>query len=172
MNDFLAPTFGGLLFALICIAFMALRLRKEPSPYDERQLIAQGKGYKLAFFTLLSTLAVYSLYWSRANEAVLLPSMAILLCITAAVAVFACYCIIKDAYTPLTARPVLNVVLFSLFGVALTGISVFKLITFGAMENGHVGMPVCGLVLGGFALGLAAVLAVKTALDRKDNEDE
>ena len=172
MKDNFDSAFIGMIAVIIYMVFIALRRGKRPSPYDERQLIAQGKGYKLALFTLMGALAVYALYWSRAEMAILLPPMAIVMCICCAAFAFGAYCVIKDAYLPLTSRPVLNVVVFTLFGIALTGIGVFKVIALGALENGYVGMPVLGLVLGVLALGLAAVLAVKTVCDRKENEDE
>ena len=172
MKEYFDSMFIGMVAVVIYMIFIALRRGSRPSPYDERQLIAQGKGYKLALFTLMGTLAIYALYWNGAEKAVLLPPMAITMCICCAAFAFGAYCVVKDAYLPLTSRPVLNVVMFTLFGLVLTGIGAFKVVVLGALENGYVGMPVLGLVLGVLALGLAVVLAVKTARDRKENEDE
>ena len=127
MNDSLEHNLGmlaGVLVgALVGIGIVALlfKLKVIDLTFDERQERARGQAYKYGFWTLLSCLLLYGfsdMVLGRWCE-VLVGAM---LCIAAALLVFASICIVKDAYLSLKEKP--RVVLTTLTIVAALNLAI------------------------------------------------
>ena len=98
--------FGLVVGVLVGVGIIALlfKLKVMDLTFDERQERARGQAYKYGFWTLLSCLLLYGFsdqIFGRWCD-VLVGAM---LCIAAALLVFASVCIVKDAYLSLKEKP-------------------------------------------------------------------
>ena len=110
MNHSLGYNFGmlaGVLVgALVGIGIIALlfKLKVMDLTFDERQERARGQAYKYGFWTLLTCLLLYGfsdMVLGRWCDVI----TGAMLCIAAALMVFASGCIVKDAYLSLKEKP-------------------------------------------------------------------
>ena len=83
-------------------ALIGFGARKEiRAQYDERQLIAQGRGYKWGFLSMLLGGTVYAIADSFMQTPILTPTELIFAVMCLGAGVMAVYDILKDAYIPL-----------------------------------------------------------------------
>ena len=97
---------GVLVGALVGIGIIALlfKLKVMDLTFDERQERARGQAYKYGFWTLMSCLLLYGfsdMVLGRWCDVI----TGVMLCIAAALMVFASVCIVKDAYLSLKEKP-------------------------------------------------------------------
>ena len=97
---------GVLVGALVGVGIIALlfKLKVMDLTFDERQERARGQAYKYGFWTLLACLLLYGfsdMVLGRWCD-VITGGM---LCLAAAMTVFASICIVKDAYLSLKEKP-------------------------------------------------------------------
>ena len=106
MEHSLGYIFGLLVGILVGVGIVALlfKLKVMDLTFDERQERARGQAYKYGFWTLLTCLLLYGFsdqIFGRWCEVL----VGAILCIAAALMVFASVCIVKDAYLSLKEKP-------------------------------------------------------------------
>ncbi len=74
---------------------------KEKQQFDERQIIARLRGYKLGFFTMMIFNAAYAIYAMMIEKPILNTDISMILSIVLGGLVFSVYVIWKDAYAEL-----------------------------------------------------------------------
>lgn len=99
----LAAVLVGVLVGVGIIALL-FKLKVMDLTFDERQERARGQAYKYGFWTLLTCLLLYGfsdMVLGRWCDVI----TGVMLCIAAALMVFASVCIVKDAYLSLKEKP-------------------------------------------------------------------
>ena len=97
---------GVLVGALVGVGIIALlfKLKVMDLTFDERQERARGQAYKYGFWTLMGCLLLYGfsdMVLGRWCDVI----TGVMLCVAAAMMVFASVCIVKDAYLSLKEKP-------------------------------------------------------------------
>ena len=97
---------GVLVGALVGVGIVALlfKLKVMDLTFDERQERARGQAYKYGFWTMLTCLLLYGfsdMVLGRWCDVI----TGVMLCVAAALMVFASVCIVKDAYLSLKEKP-------------------------------------------------------------------
>ena len=170
MEHSLGYIFGLLVGILVGVGIVALlfKLKVMDLTFDERQERARGQAYKYGFWTLLSCLLLYGFsdqIFGRWCD-VLVGAM---LCIAAALLVFASVCIVKDAYLSLKEKPRTIMILLTVVGSLNLAIGIMNwkngrvvqdgILTFGA-ANG-----ICGIMV----LVILAVYVVNHLLAKRED---
>lgn len=142
--------------------------------FDERQMIARGKAYKAAFFTLAGYVVFLAFIAEMYKSSVLLSIGGLWLGIMVSVLVFAITCILKDAYMSLYENAKGVLILFVAVGLLNFGVTAgniahgMKLI-----EDNKLSASSLNLMVGIVFMIVAAVFAGKLLYDKKqEKEDE
>ena len=140
---------GLLVGVLAGLAIVALAKKGKvlDCTFDERQELARGRAFKRAFFTLIIALAVYGasdLILGRWCDAL----AGVMLCICAAMVVFAATCIQHDAYLSLKETPRKVMTLFALLTVMNVAIGVSGLLKNGVVRDGILTYRATNLMAG------------------------
>ena len=161
---------GVLTGALVGVGIIALlfKLKVMDLTFDERQERARGQAYKYGFWTLLSCLLLYGfsdMVLGRWCD-VLAGAM---LCIAAALMVFASVCIVKDAYLSLKEKPRTVMTLLAVVSALNLAIGVMnwkngRVVEDGILTSGGVN-GICGFM----ALVILAVYLVNYLLAKRED---
>lgn len=141
--------------------------------YDERQMLARGQAYKVAFFTLMFYLFIVSFLSEIFKISLFMSFMGIWIGICFSITVFAIICIIKDAYMSLYENAKGIIMMFSV--VALLNIIVGAKNIFEKcpiIEDGAISVECMNLVVGAMFCVIAIVFGGKLIYDKKHVEEE
>ncbi|MCF2664102.1 hypothetical protein JQM66_05945 [Oscillibacter valericigenes] len=142
---------GVLVGVLVGVGIIALlfKLKVMDLTFDERQERARGQAYKYGFWTLVACLLLYGfsdMVLGRWCDVI----TGAMLCIAAALMVFASVCIVKDAYLSLKEKPRAIMTLLTVVSALNLGIGFMNwkhgrvvedgILTFSAVNG------ICGLV--------------------------
>ena len=142
---------GLLVGVLVGVGIIALlfKLKVMDLTFDERQERARGQAYKYGFWTLLSCLLLYGfsdMILGRWCDVI----TGAMLCVAAALLVFASVCIVKDAYLSLKEKPRAVMTLLTVVSILNLGIGIMNwkhgrvvedgVLTFAAVNG------ICGLM--------------------------
>ena len=144
---------GVLVGALVGLGMIALlfRLKVMDLTFDERQERARGQAYKYGFWTMITCLLLYGfsdMVLGRWCDVI----AGVMLCVAAAMVMFASVCIVKDAYLSLKEKPRKVMTL-------LTVITILNLaIGFMNWKNGRVVQD--GILTFGAANGICGIMVL------------
>ena len=133
--------------------------------YDERQLLCQGRAYKIAFYTLIGYLCAAAIFDLATGIKWCDQYTGMLIGIFLSVGVFAVVCIFTDAYVPLNNRPVRTLWILAVLGVMNIGIGLTS--SGPIIENGILTHNCTNLFAGVLLLILTALQGVKLLLDKR-----
>lgn len=170
----------GMASGVIFVALAAWIIRKiggkfggcgmKKKTYDERQLLARGKAYKNAFFTLIIYFIVAGTLYDFLNIRMLMSFGGLWIGICISVGVFAITCILKDAYMNLYENAKGIMMLF-LVGVLNIAISILNKVSL--LEEGVVSLESINLIAGILFLVISAVFFGREIYNKKQlGEDE
>ena len=154
-------------------AFVKKRQGKGPKGYDERQVAAQGRAAKAAYFTLLGYLLLYGFFdvlteivWCDRFTGVFVGALI-------SVAVYAVICIMEDAYFRVVDSTRTYIVLFAVVGVFNVALGVAHMVEGDFAENGVLQCQnsmnfFCGLMI----LTVLGAILVKLYRDKRQGETE
>ena len=92
----------GIIFGIsIVIATLLIKKAHKKERFDERQMLARLRGFKLGFFTILIYDSIYAFYSLFVEKTILTTFAAMVIGIVLGAAVFGVYVIWKDAYVAL-----------------------------------------------------------------------
>ena len=170
MEHSLGYIFGLLVGILVGVGIVALlfKLKVMDLTFDERQERARGQAYKYGFWTLLTCLLLYGFsdqIFGRWCDVL----VGAILCIAAALMVFASVCIVKDAYLSLKEKP--RAVLTTLTIVAALNLAIGvmnwksgRVVEDGILTSGGVN-GICGFM----ALVILVVYLVNYLLAKRED---
>lgn len=172
----------GVVFGILLLVLMSWLVQKtggkvswgyKKDSYDERQLLARGKAYKYAFYTLVIYMAVVSLISEFYGVTLFMSFCGIWIGVCLSVAVFAVICILKDAYMTLYENAKGVIMLFSMIALMNIGVAV-RIICEGRpmLVDGRFSVDCVNLVVGIMFCVILAVFCGKVVYNRKSLEAE
>ena len=166
---------GMLLGARLLVIFVAIITkgsRIESAKYDERQELEQGRGYRLAFYTMLVyTGLVYCFQMMEmipAHIAMFLYGGGIFL----GTAVYCIYCIWHDCYFALNQKTGTVLIVFALIAAFNLVFGIWSIIDGSIMENGQISFRGLNLLCGALFLVVGAALLAKKLCTGKEAVEE
>ena len=161
---------GVLVGALVGVGIVALlfKLKVMDLTFDERQERARGQAYKYGFWTLLSCLLLYGFsdqIFGRWCD-VLVGAM---LCIAAALLVFASVCIVKDAYLSLKEKPRAVMTLLTVVSILNLGIGIMNWKHGRVVEDGVLTFASVNGICGLMTLVILVVYLVNYLLAKRED---
>ena len=142
--------------------------------YDERQVIARGKAYKVGFYTLLIYVLAIAMLDEMMNISIFMSLGGIWLGGCIALFLFAIVCIREDAYMSLYENPKGVILLFLLIGIINLIPGVLFIMNGSVLENGVLSSKCMNLESGILLLLIMFIFAAKVTYNNKhmDEEDE
>ena len=162
--------FGLVVGVLVGVGIIALlfKLKVMDLTFDERQERARGQAYKYGFWTLLSCLLLYGFsdqIFGRWCD-VLVGAM---LCIAAALLVFASVCIVKDAYLSLKEKPRAVMTLLTVVSILNLGIGIMNWKHGRVVEDGVLTFASVNGISGLMTLVILVVYLVNYLLAKRED---
>lgn len=164
---------GVTIVAIICTIIMIIyNCKNIKSEYDERQIIARGKAFQVAFFTLMVSLlldgfirTILEYDWSDYFTGVAI-------CIGIAIGVFVTVSIYKDAYVQLEKNIFNMAIIMLLIGVLNISIGVLNIIEYGFVLNGQITASFLNLFYGVEFVIIGILCLVKNHMNKKEELEE
>lgn len=159
----------GIVIGLFLVALL-FKLKVVDMTFDERQERARGQAYRWGFWTLVLCLFLYGLSdmvlgrWCEVSAGVIL-------CIFAALGVFASVCIVKGAYLGLQEKPRTVKVSFAVIGTVNLAIGAMHLAGGSLVEDGVLTSRVVNLAGGVMILVILAVYIAHDTLGKREDEE-
>ncbi|MCR4902873.1 MAG: hypothetical protein K6A23_08440 [Butyrivibrio sp.] len=174
MGDYRIGYVTGLLaaFAITFIAIILIRKFKGGyEHYDERQILARGKGYKISFMTVLLSNFLYAFFFYGVTKDIVSPQFIIIAIAMIGVMVYAVYCIFHDAYVQVGQNNKTWLIVLAL--VIISNL-------LGALSNREEGFSVDGLANGKYLNLLIAIVfsvvliafLIKSFIDKRGESHE
>lgn len=158
----------------IIVLFIILKLTKTDGrikcKYDERQKIARGKAYAIAFWTLVGYNGLYGIYSAFTKKVVVEPVCGLTIGICIAAVVQISYCIWQDAYFSLNEDKKKLFLTFSVLGCANIVIGIITLIDGKWFEDGVLTIRCLNMVVGFLFIVIGIVYFVKKACSKNEME--
>lgn len=139
--------------------------------FDERQVVARGRAYRYAFFTVLFYLLGWGLFELAADIRLWDTYTGCFLGVFLSVTVFAVVAILNDAYFAVNEKPATYLGIFALVTVLNLGIGVWNLATGGEpiVEHGILTYHSVNLLVGGMFLIITIVAAVRVWQGKRED---
>jgi len=161
---------GLLVGVLVGVGIIALlfKLKVMDLTFDERQERARGQAYKYGFWTLLSCLLLYGfsdMILGRWCDVI----TGAMLCVAAALLVFASVCIVKDAYLSLKENPRAVMTLLTVVSILNLGIGIMNWKNGRVVENGILTFAAVNGICGLMTLVILVVYVVNYLLAKRED---
>lgn len=139
--------------------------------FDERQVVARGRAYRYAFFTVLFYLLAWGLFELAADVRLWDTYTGCFLGVFLSVTVFAVMAILNDAYFAVNEKPAIYLGIFALVTVLNLGIGAWNLATGGApiVEHGMLTYHSVNLLVGGMFLVILIVAAIRVWQGKRED---
>ena len=163
----------GIVIGLIIGAFLLRLLRtdkKMKSNYDERQKLIRGKGYKMAFCTLVVYEFILMIGHTYTDNLFMDYFTERILGIFLAIGVHGCYCIMHDGYFALNDKNRGTIVSIIVIGMINIFLGVDSVISGVAVDDGRLTYRSINLICGAMLLAIGITLLVKFRKDRENEE--
>ncbi len=162
----------GACLLVILIAIITKGSRMQSPKYDERQELEQGRGYRIAFYTLLACIGLVFCFQMMemipAGIAMFLYGGGVFL----SAAVYCVYCIWHDCYFALNQKTSAVLIVFGLIAVFNLVLGIWSIIDGSLIENGQLNFHVLNLLCGALFLVVGLALLVKKLCSKKETEEE
>ena len=166
-NSYVLGIAVGIAFGIMLVAFIFSYLKKKGKDiceYDERQKLAQLKGWKAAFiaavcFDIINAMAVD----------IFGPWASTMSCCSLFIGVgaYGIVCIIKDAYTPLHKRAGRYILLLLALALVNIAIGALNCQSTGLIKNGMLTMSWVNFFAAVLLIGIDAVYAIDVLVKRR-----
>ena len=176
MNGNLAYGLGFVLGIVIVSAIilipMLIALTKDgriKRKYDERQEAIRGRGFKIAFYTMVTMNMLYGFFQAVCKELPIEPSVVVIIITFMGVGVYAWYTILNDGYFALNERIPQTLVAFTIIGLANLLIGLCHVMDGTIMNEGVIRFESISIVCGIFMLITVLVILIKQHKDKKED---
>ena len=161
---------GVLVGALVGVGIIALlfKLKVMDLTFDERQERARGQAYKYGFWTLITCLLLYGfsdMILGRWCDVI----TGVMLCVAAAMMVFASVCIVKDAYLSLKEKPRAVMTLLAVVSILNLGIGIMNWKHGRVVEDGVLTFASVNGICGLMTLVILVVYLVNYLLAKRED---
>ena len=170
MEHSLGYIFGLLVGILVGVGIIALlfKLKVMDLTFDERQERARGQAYKYGFWTLITCLLLYGFsdqIFGRWCDVL----VGAILCIAAALMVFASVCIVKDAYLSLKEKPRAIMTLLTVISALNLAIGVINWKSGQVVKDGVLTYSAVNGICGIMMLAILGVYLVNYLLAKRED---
>ncbi len=174
----------GIVFAILMIAIIRwivgkmggrIDLPSKKDSYDERQLLARGKAYKFAFFTMIFYMSIISLISEFNGISWFMSFCGIWIGVCLSITVFAVICILEDAYMSLYENAKGIIMLFAVVAIMNMGAAVRILLDIEGhplLENGAISVDYLNLVVSVVFFVILTVFCGKVMYNKRHLEEE
>ncbi len=176
MNESLAYglgfVFGIVIISAIIIIPMLIALTKDGKlkrKYDERQEAIRGRGFKIAFYTMVTMNMLYGFFQVACKELPIEPSVVVFIIVFMGVGVYAWYTILNDGYFALNERIPQTLVAFTIIGLVNLLIGLANIMDGTIMNEGVIRFESISIVCGIFMLITVLVILIKQHKDKKED---
>ena len=164
--------FGLVVGVLVGVGIIVLlfKLKVMDLTFDERQERARGQAYKYGFWTLLTCLLLYGfsdMVLGRWCDVI----TGAMLCVAAALLVFASVCIVKDAYLSLKEKPRAVMTLLTVVSILNLGISIMNWKHGRVVEDGVLTFAAVNGICGLMTLVILMVYLVNYLLAKREDAE-
>lgn len=170
----LAGVCTGIIVGLILVAVILKITKTDGSmkcKFDERQVIARGKGYKYGFFTCAVCNIIYAFGAALLPKLPIDPSAFMILTIAIGACVHISYCIWNDAYFSLNENRGRLMITFVLIAALNLYLGISSLLDGRGLKDGVLNLDSVNLFAGMIFIVAFLVMAAKHVSDRaKDKE--
>lgn len=163
--------FGVIIFTAIIMIPMLIGITKDKKlkrKYDERQELIRGRGFKYAFYTMVTISMLYSITLIGLGELPIEESAAIVIIVIMGIGVYAWYTILNDGYFALNERVPQTVITFIIIAIANFMIGISAWLDGGMVKNGVITFECLNLVCAIFLLITVLVILIKQHKDKKE----
>ena len=161
---------GLMVMAVVCAVVAKVARNKGgcKGEYDERQQIARGKAFTVAYATLLLYLVLWMILRSM-EIPFFMEALSIVIGALLSIAVFIGYSIFHDAYFKASESPRAWIGIISAIGLVNLGLGIWRLVRETTIqERLYDNMS---LFVGALFVVVLGCIVVKRAIDRRDGED-
>lgn len=156
-------------FIVILMLVLTSRDKKIKRTYDERQEAIRGKGFKYAFYTVITLNMLYAIA-DIACERIPVESSVVAFIVTlCGVGVYAWYCILNDGYFAINEKKKETIIALTAIGVFNLAIGISSAVREGFFEDGVLTYDCMNLVCGIFLLATIIVLLIKDFMDKRED---
>ena len=163
---------GIVIVSAIILIPMLIALTKDgriKRKYDERQEAIRGRGFKLAFYTMIIMNMLYGFFQVACKELPIEPGAMVFIIIFMGVGVYAWYTILNDGYFALNERIPQTIVTFTIIGLANLLIGLNQIMNGDIIVDGVITYNCVNLVCGIFMLITVLVILIKQHKDKKED---
>lgn len=141
MNGSVIYIIAGVVIGLLLVAFIFKMTRNDGSfkcKFDERQELVRGRGFKYAFFTLITYNMSFALINPVLEKEFMDDSIKAFLGVLLAVLVYACYCIWHEGYFSLNENPKRVLIAFAIIALCNLIIGIIQISHHGILVDGKI----------------------------------
>ncbi|MBP5605619.1 MAG: hypothetical protein J6X60_08770 [Ruminiclostridium sp.] len=170
--DLLIPVF--LCITALGVFFYAAKEknRGNNNEYDERQIAARGKGYKVGFFTALIGFVVLILFDVAEIQLPLVETARYIILFFISIGTFVVYCIMNDAYIGLHTKCRSNIVLWLIIVAFETFQAVRDIIDGEMVKDGMITGSVITIALVILLLVIMTAMLIRSSQIKKGEAEE
>ncbi|MBP5605587.1 MAG: hypothetical protein J6X60_08600 [Ruminiclostridium sp.] len=140
--------------------------------YDERQIAARGKGYKVGFFTALIGFAVLILLDVAEISIPLMDTAKYIILLFISLGTFVVYCIMKDAYVGLHTKCRSNIILWLIIMVFETYQAVRDIMEGEMVKDGMITDSVITIAMVILLLVITSAMLIRNSQIKKREAEE
>lgn len=165
----------GILFVVLFYTLFAIAAKRRGKcanvQFDERQVVARGKAYRYAFFTVLFYLLAWGLFELATGARLWDTYTGCFLGVFLSITVFAVVAILNDAYFAVNERPATYLGIFALVTVLNLGTGIWNLGTGESpvIENGMLTYHSINLLVGGMFFIILIVAAIRVWQGKRED---
>lgn len=173
MSSYYSGMMCGMLAAGVLLYVLKRKRDKEGTVvYDERQLIARGRGFQYAYMTLIALLMLYAGFEEQTERFVSPGVIPIAILLLSGLILFG-YCLFHDAYWSFRGEKKEKRVLILWFVMALISLAQSRnqILSGGLKINGrYSAQSLLPLLLGIFFAGMLLLQGIKYVMNRREEE--
>ncbi len=154
---------------VIMMLFLTSRNKKLKRSYDERQELVRGKGFKYAFYTVITLNMLYAIADIAYKRIPIEASVVMFLVAICGVGVYAWYCILNDGYFAINDKKKETIICLSAIGIFNLAIGINSAVQDGFFEDGILTYDCMNLVCGIFLLLTVIVILIKHYIDKRED---
>ncbi|MBQ8412823.1 MAG: hypothetical protein IJX12_04340 [Lachnospiraceae bacterium] len=157
--------------ALLVIMMLSLtsRNKKLKRSYDERQELVRGKGFKYAFYTVITLNMLYAIAEIAYERIPIESSLVMFLVAICGVGVYAWYCILNDGYFAINEKKKETIICLSAIGIFNIVVGIGSAFHSGFFKDGVLTYNCMNLVCGIFMVLTVAVIFIKQYMDKRED---
>ena len=167
--------FTAALAAIVIVAVMIIVIRKRfgiaDKNYDERQILIRGKGYRIAFMTMLILCFSYAGFFYETFKDIVAPQLVIFAIGFIGITEYAIYCLLNDAYLQVGQNPKKWIILM-IFVIVVNASAAISGSDRGLTVDGLVtGMAINAIIAISFSI-ILVVFVIKLCMDKRGEGNE